>query len=317
MQPFQNNEEINNINKKKKKNQNKSPNKSYNNNNSLNYNQIINPNYNPNINNKMFKNQNYNHMQINMGNNMSLSSQGPKNTIPNFLPGDLTFTANQGQIISPYMNKNNNIRNAFIGPKNQQMINNIQNNKNKDLINNGYNMNNLGSNNNKKHQKQYNYNIYQGYSNNNNIMNKNKNNFEMRNNSNKETNNQHGRQCILELKLNLGKNKMTTIRITSLDDCKNKINILKEKELINDTMGKIINDKILMAIELKRKIFDAEVDKYTYKNLNKIKWDKNFCNELGGCIKLKKNKSLTKKWDNKIKLALNEIEQFEPLNISL
>lgn len=199
---FPNNEDINiNMNHKKlKKMQNKSPMDPTNIANSpMNVGNIYNLNYNG-PNNKFIKNQN-NNMGMNMNNKMSLSSQGTKNTIPNFNPGEnLNLMASQSQQIPSLLNMNfnplnnrnfyvpQNMRNSHMNNNfiNNNHINNPNNNiNNKDFNNSGFNHNNMG--NNKKYQKQYNYNnnAYQQpnhLNNNNTNMNNNNQIFNNKNN---------------------------------------------------------------------------------------------------------------------------------------
>ena len=300
--------------------QNRSPTKSISNNNIMNMNNLINPYY---LNNA-FKNPNQNNARMGIGNNMSLSSQAPKNTIPNFLQGEnLSFEESQPQFMNPMINYNNN-RYQYIDTKKFPFMNNFQNNNmnfsnNKNYINNnGYMYNNIGNNNIKKNQKLYNMN-YQG----NMPMNKVDDKI---NNLNKETNklfssNQLNNNFLLELNLKLGRNGMTKIKIRNLDDGWMKLNELKKKKLINDTCAKIIYDKIIKAFEIKNKIFDVELNKYTCKNLFELNLIKNFnkkkC-EHGK--KIKRNKSekdyntLNRK---KLFLAKEGIDNVESLNISI
>ena len=326
---YQKNEDMN------KKMKDISQNKIYNN--PLPFNNFINPNYS-----KIIKNQGHNDMQMNLGNNigtnLSQSSQGPKNTIPNFFPGDLTFTASQNQMMPPLIHKNYN-RNFYIGPKNQHMMNNFPNNTNilqndKDFYpNNGIMYNNIGqnNNNNKKYLKQYNNYMYQGniHSNSNNQISKNNNNMIIndnnnffKSNSNKETIkfknwNQPTKQYFMELNLNLGGNKIESIKIKNFEDFKIKLRELKQKIQINDAIKKVITDKVGMAFELTSKVFGAEIDKFSYKYLTEFSKNKNFLKGRKYDKKMKRNKSFTKSGGGLINLTKNEIEKFESLNISI
>ena len=160
---------------------------------SMNLGNLINLNYNG-PNNKFIKNPNNG---INMNNNTktSLSSQPPKNTVPqNFAQAEnLNLLQGQNKQIPPILNMNfnplnnrnffvpQNMRNSHINNNyiNNNHLNNNNNINNKDFHNMGYNHNNMG-NNNKKYQKQYNYNSNQTP----NSMNNNANN-QMYNKSNK------------------------------------------------------------------------------------------------------------------------------------
>jgi hypothetical protein len=192
------NNDINNMNHKKiKKMANNSPMDPTNIANvpQMNLGNIYNLNYNGQ-NNKFMKNPNNNNMGININNKMSLSSQGPKNTIPNFNPNiadNLNLMNTQSQQMPPSLlnmnynplnNRNiyvpQNLRNVHMSNyiNNNHIINQNTNLNNKVFNNNntGFNHNNIG--NNKKYQKQNNNNTYQTNNplNNNNNMNTNNNN---------------------------------------------------------------------------------------------------------------------------------------------
>ena len=219
-----NNDEINiNNHKKIKKIQNKSPKEqSFTMNAAMSLgNMLPNLNYNgPNINNN-------NNLSGN-NKNISLSSQAPKNTVPNFNQIDnLNFPFNQNKInqqgLSPLLNMNMNMnnfgnKNYFIqqnmknAHKNNNMWNNLNNsniNNNNGNINDNFsgsksnifnkkdfqhrnNNNNNNYNNNKKFNKLYNYNTHQpsNPNNNNHIINSgNKNNKLKQNNGIDDSNN--------------------------------------------------------------------------------------------------------------------------------
>ena len=219
-----NNDEINiNNHKKIKKIQNKSPKEqSFTMNAAMSLgNMLPNLNYNgPNINNN-------NNLSGN-NKNISLSSQAPKNTVPNFNQIDnLNFPFNQNkinqQVLSPLLNMNMNMnnfgnKNYFIqqnmknAHKNNNMWNNLNNsniNNNNGNINDNFsgsksnifnkkdfqhrnNNNNNNYNNNKKFNKLYNYNTHQpsNPNNSNHIINSgNKNNKLKQNNGIDDSNN--------------------------------------------------------------------------------------------------------------------------------
>ena len=217
-----NNDEINiNNHKKIKKIQNKSPKEqSFTMNAAMSLgNMLPNLNYNgPNINNN-------NNLSGN-NKNISLSSQAPKNTVPNFNQIDnLNFPFNQNKInqqgLSPLLNMNMNMnnfgnKNYFIqqNMKNAHKNNNMWNNLNNNNINNNngnindnfsgsksnifnkkdfqHRNNNNNYNNNKKFNKLYNYNTHQpsNPNNNNHIINSgNKNNKLKQNNGIDDSNN--------------------------------------------------------------------------------------------------------------------------------
>ena len=184
----------------------------------------------------MLPNLNYNGPNINNNNNLSgnnknisLSSQAPKNTVPNFNQIDnLNFPFNQNKInqqgLSPLLNMNMNMnnfgnKNYFIqqNMKNAHKNNNMWNNLNNSIINNNNgnindnfsgsksnifnkkdfqhrnnNNNNNNYNNNKKFNKLYNYNTHQpsNPNNSNHIINSgNKNNKLKQNNGIDDSNN--------------------------------------------------------------------------------------------------------------------------------
>jgi hypothetical protein len=243
--PMPINDEMNiNNHKKLKKIGNKSPNEqNFSLNPALNLGNVLpNLNYNgPTINNNMSVN-NINNKKI------SLSSQAPKNTIPNFNPGEnlnLGFNPNKinQQGISPLLNMNinglgknfympQNVKNPHINSNlwnnlnsnnnnhmngqnniNNNLNDNFQGNKNNNLynkkdFNNRINHNN-SQNNNKKYQKLYNHNTYQPTNMNNNHMNnKNKINQNLDMNNNNGSNNSNN---ILQKKNNNSMNNSSNL----------------------------------------------------------------------------------------------------------
>ena len=195
---FQNNEEnMNHKTLKKLQNQKNSQIELGNNNinaTAINLNMLNNLNYNES-NNKFMKN----HPNNIINNNLSLSSQGQKNTIPNFNQSDnINLMAGHNQQIPPLINMNfSSLGNRYYVPqnmKNVHMNNNYMNNNhlnnpnninNKDYNNSGFNHPNMG--NNKKYQKQYNYNTYQHQGSNH--LNNNMNNNHIYNNTKNHKNN--------------------------------------------------------------------------------------------------------------------------------
>ena len=198
------NEEINKIG-------NKSPNEQYSINPTLNIGNVL-PNLNykgPVLNSNLTANNIKNKK-------VSLSSQGPKSTIPNYNQGEnLNFSFNQNKInqqgISPLLNMNMNPlgnKNFYIAQnmKNQHMNNmwNTLNNNHMKGANNNINNQNLNDNfkkkdyyrvnhnnnhnNNKKYQKLYNHSTYQPQNMNNNNHINNKLNQNIDNNSNQNLN---------------------------------------------------------------------------------------------------------------------------------
>ena len=362
-----NNEEINMNHKNIKKFQNQvsiDPNNIFNP--SINVNMLNNLNYNG-PNNKFNKNQN--NMQMNMNNKLSLSSQGQKNTIPNFPQTEnLNLVLNQNQQIPSMINMNygglsnrtfyipQNINNIHM--KNNYINNNHLNNINNKDFNNGGFDHNIG--NNKKYQKQYNYNnIVQQQSNdinnksNNNkyILNNNKNNINndinnninnynsnnIYNNSNndtynknnllknnnlrasKEMNNQSNKiksqqptQYLLCLNLKLDNNKTEIINFKSLEDCTIILKEMKEKNIINENILKVIQNRIYKTIEIKNQIFNLNLKKETYRDLTEINNKLQFSKKLKKKRKMIKNKSLkeiNKFIDEEIILSKNDVKQ--------
>ena len=344
---FSNNDEIKN-HQQINKFQNQSPNDpNILSNSSINLGNMINLNYNG-PNNKFIKNQNNN-----MNNNINLSSQGTKNTIPNFTKNEnLNLMPNRSQQIPSLINMNFitlNNRNFYIpqNMRNSHMNNNFINNNhmnnninNKDNYNNGHN-NNI--NNNKKYQKQYNYNnSYQSFNNNQNYNNKNNLNNDINNKSisfnnasknynqrtrkestgfpdSNKSNNHHSKYYLLCLNLKLGNNKKEIINIKSIEDCSVILKELKENQNLNEKTLKLIQNKIYETIEITKKIFNFGLDKYTYISLaeinNKLTYNK------GGTIdkKIHKNnssKQINKYFENEIILSKNDIKKIESLNLT-
>ena len=378
---LQMNDEMNvNNHKKMKKMPNQSPNdQNFNMNPSLNLGVLPNLNYNgPNINN----NTNINNKKI------SLSSQPPKNTIPNFNQGEnLNLVFNQNKLnqqgISPLLNMNmNSLGNkTFYIPqnmKNNHMNNNMWNNLNNNNVNNSHlngpntNINNVNinenyngnknnnlykkkdfnnnrtnhnnnPNNNKKYHKLYNHNAYQpsnnNNTNNNHINNKlnidtNNNNGNLSNSnnslkknsnniSNQQSNvlrsNKPSKQYLISLCLKLDNNETEIINIKSLKDTNALLQEIKEKRNLNEKMVKLIQNKIIDAVDIIQKIFDYNLNKYTYKNLTDINYQINHKQKLKEEIYNKRNKSsktLNKYFDERMKLSINDVKQVESLNIS-
>ena len=228
---------------------------------------------------------------------------------------------------------------------NNNHINGLNNINNKDFYNNGYNHNIT---NNKKFQKQNNYNNrYQLINNqnnnnknnyNNDINNKNlsNNNFSInynkrkrkesnsfidnnKNNININNNNQHPKHYLLFLNLKLGNNQEEIIKIKSIDDCSIVLKKLKENKNVNEKALKLIQNKIYETIEITKKIFNFSLDKYTHKNLaeinNKLTYNKEGRKEK----KMQKNmssKQVNKYFEEDIILSKNDIKKIELLNIT-
>ena len=82
---------------------------------------------------------------------------------------------------------------------------------------------------------------------------------------------------------------------------------------------KLIQKKIINAVEIIHKIFDYNLNKYTYKNLIDINYQINHKHKLKEEIYNKRNKSsktLNKYFGERMKLSMNDVKQFESLNIS-
>ena len=262
-------------------------------------------------------------------------------------------------------NANNNNNNHMNGPNNNLNNNNIndnfQGNKNNNLynkkdFNNRANHNN-NQNNNKKYQKLYNHNTYQPSNmNNNHINNKNKlnqnidinnntlntsnnsnnllqkkNNNNMNNNSNNITtnnvlrNNKPQKKYLLSLCIKLNNNETEIINIKSLKDTNALLQEIKEKRNLNEKTVKVIQKKINNAVEIIKKIFDYNLNKYTYKNLVDInhqvisykdKGEKDEEKIKKNKIKYHSSKQLNKFFENERNLTLNDVKNVEFLNIS-
>ena len=94
---------------------------------------------------------------------------------------------------------------------------------------------------------------------------------------------------------------------------------IKEKKNLDEKMVKLIHKKINNAIEIIQKIFDYNLDKYTYKNLSEINYQIGHNRKNNEEIKNKRNKSskqLNKNYDERIVLTMNDMKQVESLNIS-
>ena len=262
-------------------------------------------------------------------------------------------------------NANNNNNNHINGPNNNLNNNNIndnfQGNKNNNLynkkdFNNRANHNN-NQNNNKKYQKLYNHNTYQPSNmNNNHINNKNKlnqnidinnntlntsnnsnnllqkkNNNNMNNNPNNITNNnvlrsnKPQKKYLLSLCIKLNNNETEIINIKSLKDTNALLQEIKEKRNLNEKTVKVIQKKINNAVEIIKKIFDYNLNKYTYKNLVDInhqvisykdKGEKDEEKIKKNKIKYHSSKQLNKFFENERNLTLNDVKNVEFLNIS-
>jgi hypothetical protein len=84
-------------------------------------------------------------------------------------------------------------------------------------------------------------------------------------------------------------------------------------------MVKLIQKKINNAVEIIQKIFDYNLDKYTYKNLSNINYQISHKRKKNEEIKNKRNnssKQLHKYYDEKMVLSVDYIKQAESLNIS-
>jgi hypothetical protein len=396
--PIQINEDMNmSGHKKMKKMPTKSPKEqSFTMNASMNLGNILpNLNYNgPNINNNSMNSNNFNNKKI------SLSSQGPKNTIPNYNQNEnLNFEFNPNKMnqsgitpllnmnINPLGNKSFNVQqNMKNGHMNNNIWNNLNNNSNNNNnhlnssynINNGnindnfngnknifnkkeFNKNNHNNNKNKNYQKLNNYNTHQpsNINNNNNInYNSNKNNKliqnNMDNNINLENNNSNNhslkkninnnnfnnnqinnnilrgtkpqKQYLLTLRLKLDKNDPEIINIKSLKETNILLKEIQEKKKkLTENDIKLITKKINNAVEIIQKIFEFNLNRYTYKNLANINHqiikyrEKKQMEKEKVETKSNKNKSskqLNKYLGDEMLLTMNENKKVESLNIS-
>ena len=292
-----NNDEINN-HKKIKKIPNKSPKeKSFTMNAAMSLGDMLpNLNYNgPNINNNLLGNNNK---------NISLSSQAPKNTVPNFNKIDnLNFPFNQNKInqqgISPLLNMNN------FGNKNYHIQQNMKNvHKNNNIWNN---LNN--SNNNNKYNNGSNNDNFSG--NKSNIFNK--KDFQYKNNNNNYNNNYNNKK--LNKLYNYNTHQTSNINNNNhINNSGNKNNKLKQNNIITDnnnlinnyngqnTNGNILRNnkpqkKYLLSLCLKFSNKDMEILNFkalkdTNGILQKVKEKRNLNDKVIKLIQMKINKAV-------------------------
>jgi hypothetical protein len=353
-------------------------------------NMLPNLNYNgPNINS--MSTSNINRKKI------SLSSQAPKNTVPNYNQAEnLGFVFNQNKLnqsgISPLLNMNMG-NNSFYVPqkmKNPHMNNNMWNNlnnsssNNSNLLNNSNSIinsdianNNLGgsksnifnkkdfnnrmshnnnSNNNKKYQKLYNYNTHQPFNMNNNNNNNNNNHMNNSNSKNNRINqniidnnnnnsnsnkrnsinnpqsvntnnilrgNKPQKKYLLSIKIKLDNNETEVINIKSLKDTTLLLQQIKEKKNLDDKVVKLIQKKINKTVEIIQKIFDYNLNKYTYKNLTSmnhqlLNHNKEKMEDDVQVMRKRNNsaKRVNKCLEKEILLTMNDVKQAESLNVS-
>ena len=289
------------INEEMNKIGNKSPNEQYSINPGLNIGNVL-----PNLNYKgPILNNNLNANNI-KNKKVSLSSQGPKNTMPNFNQADnLNFTFNQNKInqqgISPLLNMSMNAlgnKNFYIpqnmkNPHMNNMWNNLNNNNhmvgpnnniNNPNLNDNFNANkkkdynranhNNNSNNNKKYQKVYNHSTYQPKNlNNNHVNNKNnKSNQNIDNNSNPNLNNSNNSNNNLPKKNNINNNMAQNNILRSNKSSKPYLLSLcialenNQKEIINIKSIKDVN-LLLQQIKEKRNLSEKMI-KLIQKKIN-------------------------------------------------
>jgi hypothetical protein len=328
---------------------------------------------------------------------ISLSSQAPKNTVPNYNQAEnLGFVFNQNKLnqsgISPLLNMNMG-NNSFYVPqkmKNPHMNNNMWNNlnnsssNNSNLLNNSNSIinsdianNNLGgnksnifnkkdfnnrmshnnnSNNNKKYQKLYNYNTHQPFNMNNNNNNNNNNHMNNSNSKNNRINqniidnnnnnsnsnkrnsinnpqsvntnnilrgNKPQKKYLLSIKIKLDNNETEVINIKSLKDTTLLLQQIKEKKNLDDKVVKLIQKKINKTVEIIQKIFDYNLNKYTYKNLTSMNHqllnnNKEKMEDDAQAMRKRINsaKRVNKCLEKEIMLTMNDVKQTESLNIS-
>ena len=80
--------------------------------------------------------------------------------------------------------------------------------------------------------------------------------------------------------------------IKSLKDTNALLQEIKEKRNLNEKMVKLIQNKIIDAVDIIQKIFDYNLNKYTYKNLTDINYQINHKQKLKEEIYNKRNKSM-------------------------
>lgn len=263
---------------------------------SMNSNMLQNLNYSGPI-NKMVKN-NIQNNSMNLNNKLSLSSQGAKNTIPNFNINQIdnlnnVFVPNKMNqpgipiMLNPLLNRQN-FSSQTINNLNNNILNNIQNNSlmkneqnnsqvlfNRDI--NNYNnktykhsgrKKDLNHDNNEENdiRKRNNFNKMNENNTNNRLRSKdNHNNF---NNSN--SNKKNRKKPILIVKFKNGKN-IIDIEINENVNIENEITKkIKEKINIDGKILNLLQNKIKESIEKKNKIFEKPMDVYSYKKMSNI-----------------------------------------------
>jgi hypothetical protein len=303
---------------------------------------MFNMNVNPLGNKSFYMPQNLKNVRMNNNNNIwnNLNNNGNTNN-NNHLNGN----SNNNNI-----NNNVNINDNFVGNKNNN--NNVYNKKDFNNNNRINHNNNNNLNNNKKYQKLYNnFNTFQpsnmnmnnnhnntknnklsqhndnnNLNNTNNVLrNKNNNNNNINtktnynlNNYQIRSNNETSKPYLLSLSVKLD-DGIEIINIKSLKDINIVLEEIKEKKNLNEKMVKLIQKKINNAVEIIQKIFDYNLDKYTYKNLSNINYQISHKRKKNEEIKNKRNnssKQLHKYYDEKMVLSVDDIKQAESLNIS-
>ena len=149
----------------------------------------------------------------------------------------------------------------------------------------------------------------------------------MGNNTNVSTplrsNNKKNKNYLLSLCIKLDNNEKEIINIKSIEDINGLLEEIKEKRNLNEKTIKLIQMKIIKAIEIIQKIFDTNLNKHTYKNLvdinRQIINNKEEKNKEKEEIKRKKNnssKQVNKYFKNDMKLSKNDLKNVDSMNIS-
>jgi hypothetical protein len=163
--------------------------------------------------------------------------------------------------------------------------------------------------------------------NNNNNSNSNKRNS-INNPQNVNTNNilrgnKPQKKYLLSIKIKLDNNETEVINIKSLKDTTLLLQQIKEKKNLDDKVVKLIQKKINKTVEIIQKIFDYNLNKYTYKNLTSmnhqlLNHNKEKMEDDVQVMRKRNNsaKRVNKCLEKEILLTMNDVKQAESLNVS-
>ena len=252
--------------------------------------------------NKLVKNNNLNN-SINLNNKISLSSQGTKNTIPNFNMNQIdnlnlnnVFVPNKMNqqgipiMLNPLLNKQN-FSSQSINHINNNIFNHIPNNSilkneqnNSQILNRDINMNMNFNSKTYKHggkKKDFNQDFNDDNDNkkknnmNNNRLNDNNNKLRNKDNSQNNPNNENSnkknrKRPILIVKVKNGKNTIN-IDINSNNNMENEImKKLKEQTHLDGKIINLIQQKIKDAVNTMNNILQKPLKLYSYKQIKNI-----------------------------------------------